>query len=600
MKKLTKLLSLALAILMVMSLAGAAFADGGVGSDTPAQVHETTITIKDSTPGVNFAYYRLFDATSSGTGTSAKYSYTPSAEYRQAMINNLTFPASVTTPTDQDIIDAVGRLVPGSTLDTFAKDLYEEIKEINTTDTTLHGNVTVAAEKTDVSFTVPSGYYLIAQTNLPEGSAHSSIIVDTGVGAAKEIKAKTSVPTSEKKEDEFNDSQGQANKDQDGADYDIGDEVPMVIYGSVVNNLHDYSDIDETTGTQNGHYYIIFHDLPEAGLSFVNDSTKYKAFINHQEGSSYGLVEIPQANYTVVEKTPENASTAEFASCGCAFHVKFDLFTLANGITNSDTDPNLVDKHTPHSNDKIRFEYKMLLNSEAVAGSAGNDNDFWMEYSNNPGVDSFGSTPKDKVTVFTYDLVVNKTDSAGKALEGAEFKLIKRMARATGVDDDNNVIYEYYDKDLGSVEPVVTGEGDAKKVTFTWHGLDAGRYKIEETKAPDGYTKAKPIYFRIQSTYDTTSQDPQFGSLSVTMLGENWRDNSSLDNPFNVDDETGKIEKTADNPNQQIITTVVNTSGAVLPSTGGIGTTLFYVFGSVLAIGAGVLLVSKKRMGAVD
>lgn len=97
-------------------------------------------------------------------------------------------------------------------------------------------------------------------------------------------------------------------------------------------------------------------------------------------------------------------------------------------------------------------------------------------------------------------------------------------------------------------------------------GLDVGTYTLEETIVPDGYNKCDNITIEIEATHaENTSQT----SADLTLTKK-----------------------------QNINNTVVNESGAILPSTGGIGTTIFYIIGAILVIGAGVVLVTRRRMSA--
>ena len=125
--------------------------------------------------------------------------------------------------------------------------------------------------------------------------------------------------------------------------------------------------------------------------------------------------------------------------------------------------------------------------------------------------------------------------------------------------------------------------------TFTFTGLDAGQYKLVETTVPAGYNKADDVEFTIEATYDTESADPKLTSLVVK------------------DKDGSVISATAENQEAsfatvllegKVSTKVVNKAGAELPSTGGIGTTIFYILGGLLAVGAVVLLVTKRRMNA--
>lgn len=203
----------------------------------------------------------------------------------------------------------------------------------------------------------------------------------------------------------------------------------------------------------------------------------------------------------------------------------------------------------------ITVEYTAKLNDKAVVGAAGNPNQVSLEYSNNPnpaGSGNVGNTPVDKVVVFTYETVVHKTNEKGQPLEGAGFTLFKQ---------DQNGDFQQVGQEL---------KGD-KMTIFTWKGLDDGVYKLVETTTPDGYNTMEPITFTITAEHDITADDPALTSLTGG-------------NPFTGDNTSGKLEAA-----------VENHPGFVLPGTGGIGTTVFYVAGGAMILLAGVLLFIKKR-----
>ena len=115
---------------------------------------------------------------------------------------------------------------------------------------------------------------------------------------------------------------------------------------------------------------------------------------------------------------------------------------------------------------------------------------------------------------------------------------------------------------------------------FTFSGLDDGYYRLTETKAPEGYNKLEsPIEFTISATHDENSSDPKLTDLTGNVTSGEATFTSSL---------TGETDGS-------LTTNVVNKSGTQLPSTGGIGTTIFYVVGGILMAGAAVLLITKRR-----
>ena len=210
-----------------------------------------------------------------------------------------------------------------------------------------------------------------------------------------------------------------------------------------------------------------------------------------------------------------------------------------------------------------------------MSGATGNKNEVILKYENDPYYkgdgdpdtpdepEKPGETPKDINIVFTYDAIVNKVDDKDEPLEGAGFTLYKWVA------DENNWV---------AVGDEITGV-----TTFTFEGLDVGKYKLVETTVPNGYNKAADIIFYVEATYDDT-KDP----VVLTDLV--------------VKDEDGKVISgenltfTADKTEGEVETDVVNKAGIELPSTGGMGTTIFYILGGALVVIAVVLLVTKKRM----
>lgn len=212
--------------------------------------------------------------------------------------------------------------------------------------------------------------------------------------------------------------------------------------------------------------------------------------------------------------------------------------------------------------DEIKITYSATVNENAIIGVEGNPNKVNLEYSNNPNdSSSTDTTPDDTVYTYVVDLVINKVDENSVPLADAEFEVR---------NSDGKVI--------------ATGTSDAEgKVTFTWtdgiKGLKDGEtYTIVETKAPAGYTKAADIMFNV------TCNDPTDISVSTDC---NWvSDNESV---------TFVKTETADD-DDYFTATIVNKTGSLLPETGGMGTTMFYVLGSLLVVGAAILLVTKKRM----
>lgn len=177
--------------------------------------------------------------------------------------------------------------------------------------------------------------------------------------------------------------------------------------------------------------------------------------------------------------------------------------------------------------------------------------------------------------------------------------------------------FELLDKDQNSFSPKKIATSDASgRINFT--GLDAGVYYLQETKAPAGYVKqSDPVQITIDATMKTRELTEYYDQAG------NWYDQPGTGRTeykysteelesytvtygttaskytFNHVHESGSEEiKWSIVTSSEAPQSIVNTKGVELPSTGGMGTTIFYIIGAVLVIGAGILLVTRRRMSA--
>ena len=205
------------------------------------------------------------------------------------------------------------------------------------------------------------------------------------------------------------------------------------------------------------------------------------------------------------------------------------------------------------ANDVVKVTYSALLNEKAVIAGAGNPNETRLTYGDN------AHTEWDKTTTYTYKFDLVKTKADNTLLTGAEFKLYdaKTGGNEIALVKEADGTYRVATGAEKNAEGFQSATIEAGSVTIK--GLDSGTYYLEETKAPAGYNVLpERVEVKIEGA-----------NLNATMDGSTWT--------------AGGVH-------------VINSTGTELPSTGGMGTTIFYVLGGVLMAGAFVLLVVRKRM----
>ena len=308
----------------------------------------------------------------------------------------------------------------------------------------------------------------------------------------------------------------------DSADHDIGDAVPFKLTATLPNNMKAY----ET-------YTLIFHDELSAGLQLNPASVKVLLYPSkHRADADVTLTEgVDVTDFFQIQTT------------GSKFDLGCEDIRLIDGVD---------------SNKAIVVYYTANLTEAAVVGSAGNPNEVYLEFSNNPYNETTGETTKDKVTVFTYKLVINKVDNHGHSLAGAGFTLSK-LNYATGK-------FEAIGEEL---------KGDNMTV-FTWTGLDDGEYLLSETTVPEGYNALADVKFALLATHDETNDNPQLTVLDGGLMGIG-------------DLPTGTMTKD-----------IVNSTGTVLPETGAQGTMMLIGGGAIFVIVAAVFMVTRKKMSVYE
>ncbi|MCD8015561.1 MAG: SpaH/EbpB family LPXTG-anchored major pilin [Lachnospiraceae bacterium] len=537
MSKMKKLASLLLALAMCLSLSVTAFA-------------ASTITINNDTDKYTYVAYQIFSGTYDSTSGDLigldwgsafdddTYGTIKSAMLSAYNVSNVAELAAglAADSTDSNYIDA----------EEFAAYLA---------DLTLKSAGTFNYDSTNTNYTLSGltdGYYLVVNTAVPSSgtdTAYSNYILRV-VGENVTVSPKSDVPQLDKKVSDV--------------DASIGDTVTYTLTASLPSKYADYDT-----------YKLIFHDTLSSGLTYNNNVTV--------------TVYDSEAGYT--GKTDTGTAVASGYS---ASYDDTNKSTTGTTITVTITDTNKLydsngDAIDVTANSIIVVTFTAKLNENAVIGGDGNPNTVYLEYSNNPnwdgnGTEETGNTPNDTVITWTYELDVTKVDGTDNTttLSGAEFKLYRYQSDGTTKE------YVQVDSTSNKVTGWTTTEADGSTLTsnssglFSVTGLDVGTYYLTETKAPTGYNLLdSDIELVIAATYNSESgtwiSDDAYKIATLTVT-------------------VGSTTTDGDTSKGTVDVTVENNSGSSLPSTGGMGTTMIYVIGTIVALALAILLITKKRM----
>lgn len=497
MKKMKKLFSLALALVMVMGLtmvAGAAETDGD-------------ITIVNGLKGKTYNAYRIFDVTYDSTKTNFSYTLATNSPWMRVVEEYFTV-----TPTAANPDVSVAEVKAGFSAAAFAADLELALYGRNASE----GVAAVAPTVTDTPVATSGELTADGPVTLETGK-FGYYLVTGGMGSLCNLTNTTPTATIYDK------------NDKPTIEKEVDDEDKSVYVGQVLNYTIT-GKVPDTTGYTTYKYEI--KDTMGKGLTYNKDVT----------------VTVDRTTYAEKDVTITNTD---------------DGFTVNIAVMNMQQSVGA----------EIRVNYSATVNKDAEdAPAADTTNNAELTYSSNPTTNDEG-THDSNVTVHTAKIQIVKYDGAtatvgednrlvatdaGKDityLSGAEFKLA-RLASDSEVDPAF-AGYEYYVRnettgevtwtdDIDEATPVTTDTNGIANIP----GLENGDYLLAETKAPEGFNLlADPIEVTVE----------------------------------------------ANGPQVTVKQNVQNLSGAELPATGGIGTTIFTVTGAILMIGAAVLFLTKKR-----
>ncbi|MGN0613515.1 MAG: SpaA isopeptide-forming pilin-related protein [Porcipelethomonas sp.] len=414
----------------------------------------------------------------------------------------------------------------------FATYLYETYIDGQTVAASVHQGSAIASSGT-ATITVPeAGYYMVVENS--DVSGLTSLVMLNSTDPTVTIDAKIGSTGKPTLNKLINDQN--ANFTNTYLDSQIGDTVFYCLDITVPDP--DY--INEFTN-----YVYKIHDSIDSGLT-LNEN----------------ILMIWKNESTYIEKNAGNSS---------------DYFTSSvTGGTQLEVDikiKKLIEDWSLSAGDTLKVYYHATLNKDAnVAASADDDNMYnaneaYLEFSNDPYGATTINTPAIKTYDWTYAFSVEKVDGSDntKKLAGAKFEIQRNSAALSLLKSGNG-----YTVVPNGTEGAVTEAETDENGKFIIRGIDQGvTYTIHETKAPDGYgLPDSDATITLNATY--TNGGSEIDTLKGTIT--------------NARDATG------------LNVVIENSSGSKLVGTGGIGTTVFYVFGGILMAGAAVLLTVKIRI----
>ncbi len=605
MKKTSKFL---LAAAMAMSTVSTPLAVMMTNTPVFAAGNTTTssnpsITITKPVKGVTYTAYQIFTGTLASdkkTLSNIQWGKDVTDDGKKALGNLL----SVAAVEDGGIPEAAD-IAAAITEQNKSAVAAELLKDRNLNTSVSDGQVVKTPDNGDdvIISDLTNGYYLVTDDGVDKN--HSAPILKV-IGPVEMQPKATTAPNYEKKVKENVKENLDKNEKQpvlvtdktmnDVADYDIGDTIPFQIAAQVPTNL---ATSDE--------YTLKLVDKMEKGLTLNQDSLVVKIdgktiYVKNSDGS----INNPNSlNLEVIEPTETS---------GHSFSVKIPVKAPKEGtndpfveytVINNSASEGDPEKHKISEGSVITVEFTSKLNESAKLNKGGNENAYYLVYGNNSEVDAEEEghkTPDDKVVVFTYTADVKKVDSKDKAtpLTGAKFILKKVKTAATqdtpatyyvaeleAVADSeskntNGNIYRFKEwkeeSDTFKGTEVEVSSADSTKGLCQIQGLDDGTYYLQETQAPDGYNLPSTL-FEVKLTANTQNNQNYTGDPNPGVAIPNIsQDKDGLQNSF----------------------TIENTKGSALPETGGMGTTMLYTVGAVLAGGAAVLLITNKRVKRED
>lgn len=550
MKKLKRIFSLMIAMVMVLAMNMTVFAEEPTYSITVLNT-KSSVSIN----GKTYSAYKIFNA--SNTDGKIEYSYD---ENDQSLLKVSYTPTGGSQLSGDDLIVWLSKQQnnPDVVRD-FADHVYKTFIQNNTV--TASGFEVASNERAVIDLTSAGpGYYLVYGEADPKDGVNDDEVVVAAVALTTANPTGTVNPKLNAPELEKTILHNESDTWGVVGDNQIGDTV----YFRTITTVPD------TNGYESYTYYIC--DIMDPQFDFNKDVEIYVG----EKKENNTANKLSDDYYTVTYNNAKDGDTS------VTFRVDIKIMeALKDGVLSSDSTA---------TNNKLYTYYSGVLKANAKIYTDGPQaNEAYLKYSNNPYYEGEGETVHDKVYDWTFRMTVNKVDQAGKALPGAKFVLAedKSNLKVDEIYSEGNVtptegLIQFIKKEDGTYTVAPTGyteNNEGETLTYIIEGStahingldDATEYYLYEVEAPQNYNMlTKPVKFEINASYNETGDHYKNVNANITIEGK---------------------ESTEAN----LVAKVVNRIGTTLPETGGIGTRIFYAVGAVLMIGAAVLLITRKR-----
>ena len=443
-------------------------------------------------------------------------------------------------------------------------------------------DATVSADHTSIAYTgtIPdslqdyfsadANHYISATTKAKDGENMSEGL-KTALKAWTKTETATATATSDGSALNFN-----------GLDY--GYYVVTTTQGeqaiSVDSTMPNVTIVDKNSSTPSDLKKTATGTATDKSVS-IGDTVTYTVSFKTSNYYGAGTEAKEIVSYTIEDTLPDFLSNVTVTSIS----VDNDSINDQTGGTPQFNNKKIVIKWYDEANNKFLYNngatvtitYTAVVTDSAAIDGTGNTNKVTVTWTTKDGEPPVPGKLEQQETIYTYAIALKKVSDKGVALPGAVFQF--QFYVKTDPDADGAYIYA----------GTTPGEGLTNKITtpdsgvIVVKGVKSGNYEITEVTAPAGYNRL---------TAPVTVEAVKIGSTSthttVYLDKDGKITNTETDKKTEVKVDIEKIAASS--------VVVVNKAGTELPSTGGMGTTIFYILGSILVVAAVVLLVTKKRM----